>query len=219
MNITPAQVTAGQAAFTRLTLPLYDFFTLALVCRFAWRCPNSTVLAFYQHHLSANHLEVGVGTGYFLDHCRFPVAQPRLALLDLNPHCLTHTAKRVARYRPEIHRASVLEPVVLNTAKFDSVALNYVLHCLPGSLPGKGIAFGHLKALLNPGGKLFGATVLQHGVSHNVAANMALAQLNARQVFCNRQDTLAGLREALHQHLRDVQIEVHGSVALFVGTI
>lgn len=79
-----------------------------------------------------------MGTGYFLDHCQFPSAQPRLGLLDLNAHCLAHARQRIARYQPETYQASVLEPLNLNTQPFDSISLNYVLHCLPGSFPGKG---------------------------------------------------------------------------------
>jgi hypothetical protein len=40
----------------------------------------------YARHLSANHLEVGVGTGYFLEHGEFPESEPGLALLDLSPY-------------------------------------------------------------------------------------------------------------------------------------
>ncbi len=39
-------------------------------------------LTLYDQYVSANHLDIGVGTGYFLDHCRFPAANPRLALMD-----------------------------------------------------------------------------------------------------------------------------------------
>lgn len=218
MTTSQAQIDAGQAAFTSYNLPLYDFFILDLVCRFAWRCDTAKVMAFYRQHLSANHLEVGVGTGYFLDHSVFPSANPRLGLLDLNPHCLQHAAERLARYAPEIHRGNILEPLAVDARRFDTVGLNYVLHCLPGSLPGKGIAFKHLSALLNPGGKLFGATVLHGGVQHNFLAKHLMQQLNKRRLFSNQQDGLDGLVLALEQQLTNVQVETHGSVALFSGT-
>lgn len=60
--------------------------------------------------MPSNHLEVGVGTGYFLDRSSFPVPEPRLALLDLNPHWLKHTEARLARYTPEVYRANALVP-------------------------------------------------------------------------------------------------------------
>jgi hypothetical protein len=125
----------GQAAFTRTGLALYDLLVLRALCPWVWRCPNDRVLAAYRRYLSDNHLEVGVGTGYFLDHARFSSAAPRVALLDLNTHCLTRTARRIARYRPEVYQADVLQPIILETRRFDSIALNYVVHCLPALWP------------------------------------------------------------------------------------
>jgi hypothetical protein len=127
-SLPPAPATAdadrGQAAFTRTGLALYDLLVLRGLCPWIWRCPNKRILAAYREHLSNNHLEVGVGTGYFLDHARFSNAAPRVALLDLNTHCLARTARRVARYHPEIYRADVLQPIVLDVRRFDSIALN-----------------------------------------------------------------------------------------------
>ena len=70
----------GEAAFTRTGLALYDLLVLRGLCRWVWRCPNERILAAYRRHLSNNHLEVGVGTGYFLDRARFSDAAPRVAL-------------------------------------------------------------------------------------------------------------------------------------------
>jgi hypothetical protein len=94
-----------------------------------------------------------------------------------------------------------------------------VFHCLRGALPGKGIVFAHLKALLNPGGVLFGSTVLRRGVHGNVPADMFMHFLNARRLFCNEHDELDGLVHTLEQHLTDVRIEVVGCVALFSGRL
>jgi hypothetical protein len=84
------QLEPGQAAFNDLTLKYYDWL-LELTCNRIWRCSIERTLQLYQRYLASNHLEVGVGTGYFLDRSSFPVPEPRLALLDLNPHCLKHT--------------------------------------------------------------------------------------------------------------------------------
>jgi hypothetical protein len=219
MEAAVEQENQGHAAFTTRGLKFYDSLVLGLVCHLIWRCPNQRVLMHYQKHLSANHLEVGVGTGYFLDHAVFPVSRPRVALLDLNQNCLDRTAKCIARYSPETYQANVLMPIAINARKFDSVCLNYVLHCLPGALPEKGIVFSHLKSLLNPGGILFGATVLRRGVVGNVPASMFMQYLNKKKLFCNDRDELDGLVQALKQHLTDVHVEVIGCVALFSGRV
>ena len=211
------RIDAGQRPFNRATLAVYDSLVLELTCRYIWGCPSERTLAFYREHVSANHLEVGVGTGFFLDHATFPVDRPRLALLDLNPICLERTAARVARYRPEIYEGNVLEPIDVPAPRFDSIALNYVLHCLPGALPGKGIVFAHLAKLLNPGGTLFGATVLGGGVQRPLAARTLMRLCNATAVFSNARDDQIALEAALKRHLRDVRIETCGCVALFSG--
>ena len=207
----------GQAAFNRGNLALYDMAVLHLICRFAWGCPNGRILQAYREHASTNHLDVGVGTGYFLDHAQFPSATPRIALLDLNADCLAVTARRIARYRPEVYQANLLEPIAARMPAFDSIGMNYVLHCLPGGFPAKGRAIGHLAALLNPGGVLFGATLLQEGVPRNALARVLMRRFNADHTLHNDGDSLEGLRAALEAHLRGVRIEIVGSVALFSG--
>jgi SAM-dependent methyltransferase len=220
-TLAPATADAdrGQAAFTRTGLALYDLLVLRGVCPWVWRCPNERIHAAYRQHLSNNHLEVGVGTGYFLDRARFSDAAPRVALLDLNTHCLARTARRIARYHPEIYRADVLQPIVLDVRHFDSIALNYVVHCLPASWPDKGVVFEHLKTLLNPGGTLFGATLVQGDVPQTAAAAGLMRWFNARGTLHNQADTRIRLVEGLEQHLNDVQVEQVGCVALFSGRV
>src|SRR5262249_56455300 len=104
-------------------------------CCAAWGGrPPRHILALYDRAASANHLDAGVGTGYFLDRCRFPSPRPRLALLDLNPNPLQVAARRLARYRPEVYRANVLEPITIGTPPFGSVRMSCVPHCQPRAI-------------------------------------------------------------------------------------
>lgn len=203
-----------QAAFNHLTLRYYDKL-LEFMCNRIWRCPIERTLELYRHHLSSSHLEVGVGTGYFLDRGRFPAPEPRLALLDVNPDCLMHTARRLSRYAPEIYRANALALIELHLGCFESIAINYVLHCMPGALPEKGVTFANLRPLLESGGTLFGSTVLRQGVPCDIRTRASMRFFNACGVFCNLRDGLVGLRQALENNFRDVQIEVIGCVAQF----
>lgn len=209
-------VEATPVVFNQRMLKHYDWL-LEFTCNRVWRCPIRRTLELYQRHLSSNHLEVGVGTGYFLEHSHFPGPQPRLALLDVSPHCLKRTATRLSRYSPEVYRANALAPIDVSLRRFDSVALNYVLHCMPGALPEKGIAFANLKPLINASGVLFGSTVLRHGVRCDLRAKAFMRLYNARKVFCNLEDSLADLRQALETTFSNVQIEVVGCVAQFSG--
>jgi SAM-dependent methyltransferase len=208
-------VHAGQAVYTKPMLAVYDLAVLGFNCRFLWRCPSRDILALYNESVSTNHLDVGVGTGYFLDRCRFPDPRPRLALLDLNPNCLEVTARRLARYAPEAYRANVLAPVRIEAPGFDSVGMSFLLHCLPGTIRTKAVAFDHLKALLNPGGVIFGATLLGRGDDPGPVARRAMRFFNARKVFSNEHDDLTGLREELAGRFPETSVRVVGSVALF----
>ena len=66
------QRSLGAGAYGRLGLHFYDAGVLGLSSLLLWRCPSSRVLAQYQANVSANHLDVGVGTGYFLDKVGVP---------------------------------------------------------------------------------------------------------------------------------------------------
>jgi SAM-dependent methyltransferase len=216
-NITPDQVAAGQAVYSKRLLNAYDFLVLGVSNRFIWRCPTPRLLAHYNRHVTANHLDVGVGTGYFLDRCRFPTPSPRIALMDLNPNSLEFAARRIARYSPETYVRNVLEPIADPPAKFDSVGVNYLLHCLPGTIESKAAVFDHLLPLMNPGGVIFGSTLLQGGVRRNWAAKRLMKFYNAKGVFTNTQDDLDGLDRELRRRFQNVTIETIGSAAVFVG--
>ena len=214
-------VEAGAAIYTRQTLAAYDFVVLKVSNSLAWQCPSELILDFYNQHISANHLDVGVGTGYFLDKCRFPSAVPNIHLLDLNPHSLEATANRLRRYQPTTQRANVLEPLKLD-AKFGSIALNYLLHCLPGTMRSKGAVFDHLKPLLQPGGVIFGTTILgvdEADIQPNVLARLLLRLYNSSGVFGNRHDTLPDLESHLKANFRDVSTTLVGCVAFFSGRV
>lgn len=206
---------AGQAVYTRRTLKLYDLVVLGISNRWIWNCPTPQLLEFYNQHISGKHLDVGVGTGYFLDRCTFPSTEPRVELLDLNGDSLASTAERIARYQPQTHRANVLEPLQLKSEPFDSIGLNYLLHCLPGTMEQKAITFDHLNPLLNADGVLFGSTLLQGGVSRNAVARKLMAFYNRKGIFSNEADSLTSLQDALASRYDDWHTEVHGCGVLF----
>ena len=205
---------AGQAVYSRWTLQLYDLYVLGLSCRLAWRCPASALLAHYDAHVSGHHLDVGVGSGYFLDRCQFPVPRPDVVLLDLNETSLAFAARRIARLAPRTCRADVLEPLPL-VERFDSIGLGFLLHCLPGDMPHKARALAHLAAVLDPAGVLYGSTILAADVRHNRLGAALVDIYNRKGIFTNRSDSAAGLRAALDASFAEVSITVRGTVALF----
>ncbi len=208
---------AGAASYSKQVLSIYDFLVLGFANTFAWKCPTRLILDFHNKHVSGKHLDVGVGTGYFLDKCQFPSSHPIITLLDLNPNCLEVTAKRIRRYNPTTFIANVLEPLQLELTDFDSVGLNYLLHCLPGTMLSKGVVFENLKPLLNEQGVVFGTTILGQGVTHNFIARKMTSVLNSKGIFGNTNDNLEDLETILKDNFRDYSVQMIGCVALFVG--
>jgi hypothetical protein len=99
--------------------------------------------------------------------------------------------------------------------RFDSISLFYLLHCLPGPLDAKAAIFGNLKHNLQPGGVLFGATILGDEAGHNGFGRKLMDVYNKKGIFGNRQDTQVGFEGHLRQHFRDVTLKREGRVLLF----
>lgn len=207
----------GQAIYTKKILPFYDLFVIKFSNSLIWHCPQKILINFFKKNISNNHLDIGVGTGYFLRKLNLKPDEQRIGLLDLNRNCLDYTKKRLAQFQPEVYQHDIFEPFTSIIKRFDSVSLNYVLHCLPGKLPQKTIVFDHIKEILTPGGKLFGATILGKGVNKNWPAEKLMAIYNNKKIFDNLNDDHETLLNELQKRFSDVQIELNGYVALFSG--
>ena len=217
--ISDDSVEAGQAIYTQRTLRLYDLIVLGISNQFIWQCPTQQLVNYYNKNITVNHLDVGVGTGYFLDRCQFPSSTPRIALMDLNTNALEFAAHRLARYQTERYCRNVLEPINLEAEKFDSVGINYLLHCLPGSIESKAIAFDYLQTLMNPNAVIFGSTLLQGSVPRNWFAKRLMSVYNSKGIFSNQDDNLEGLERSLNHRFRDVSVQIVGCAALFSGRV
>jgi hypothetical protein len=51
-----------------LLLNAYDSLVLGPIARFVWRAPTTQLVERYRGHIRDRHLDVGPGTGYFLEH-------------------------------------------------------------------------------------------------------------------------------------------------------
>jgi len=207
-------IAKAHAIYTPFMLSVYDVLVHGLSNRLAWRCPTQRLLDLYRANLSANHLEAGVGTGFFLDQTGEQRLN-RLVLVDINRHCLDRAGRRLARFKPAFYQVNLLAPITLDVAPFASVGLTYVLHCLPGRMSEKLAAIDHLRPLMSKGAVLFGATILGRGIVPNGAARALLDLYNAKGVFNNREDDIASLSDGLRQRFDRVEIERRGCAALF----
>ena len=202
---------AGHAVYTKAFLRIYDPLVLGFFGRFVWRCPTSVLVDRYDALTGDPHLDVGPGTGYFLQEIAPPGS---VTLLDPNPNVLAHCRARLANLQPTAIQADILESPP-DIGRFGSVGMNYVLHCLPSRDNRKAMAVANAATLLRDSGVLFGATVLGSPDVHTLISRRALAANNRRGIFDNRDDSVETLAEALDQSFHETSIDVIGSVAVF----
>lgn len=206
----------GQRGYNPFLLAIYDPFVLGFMARAVWRTPIPPVVERYRRHLGRRHLDVGPGTGYFIEKAATP-AGTEITLLDPNPNVLARSARRLAAMHPVTVEADVMKPLPVD-GPFDSAALSFVLHCLRGPQPHKAVAIRNIAAVLAPGGVLFGSTVLGISERHTPQARMVLRAFNREGSFDNLGDTAEGLRQILEESFETVEVDVAGSAAHFVAT-
>ena len=205
----------GKSPYSRFVLAIYDWYVLGYNCRFLWECPPRHLLDLYNEYISANHIDIGVGTGYFLDKCKFPSPNIRLALMDSNANPLRVASKRLVRYKPEVYQRDASKPFNINAPAFDSIGVMNLLHCLPGNFKTKGVVFEHAKEVMNPGAVMFGSTILYEGVKRNSRATLAIKYYNKNGSMANMDDSLEDLRESLKSSFSESFVEVIGCEAIF----
>jgi ubiquinone/menaquinone biosynthesis C-methylase UbiE len=172
-------------------------------------------LNLYNQYISSNHLDVGVGTGYFLTKCKFPTDKPRIALVDLNTNSLAVAKERLSCYAPITFCRDAVKPLGIQTEPFSSIAINGLLHCLSGTMRTKSVVFDNLKPLLKPGGIVFGCTILSKGINTTRSAKWIMKWLNSRGVFCNLEDGFQELKRELSSRFKVYDLRVIGCMALF----
>ncbi|MBL1494414.1 class I SAM-dependent methyltransferase, partial [Klebsiella pneumoniae] len=149
-----SNVDNGTKIYTPFTLKLYDWWVLSISNSYAWHCPTKEILLpYFLQNLRPNHLDIGVGTGYYL--AKAP-ANYNISLMDLNKASLKTASARIgkARIRYEVqHNVFESYPEELH-GKFDSISMYYLLHCLPGAMVDKGVVIKNVKAALTKDGIL-----------------------------------------------------------------
>jgi ubiquinone/menaquinone biosynthesis C-methylase UbiE len=209
------EIRKGQAVYSKLVLRIYDFWVLGISNQYIWKCPTLKLMAYFNNHITSNHLDIGVGTGYFLDKCSFPSSKVRIALMDLNQNSLDEASMRIKRYNPTQYRFNVLEKIKLDTKAFDSISLNYLFHCLPGKLSDKLLVLDNINHLLSENGIIFGSTILSLGINKNRMATKLMSIYNKKGIFSNTQDSIEDLENYLSSKYSHYKIEIKGCVALF----
>lgn len=206
----------GQSDYNELLLRLYDPLVLGPIARYVWRFSKDRGVRLYREHIRPNHLDVGPGTGYFLEHAGLPEGS-KVTILDPNRTVLRHVTRRLRNLDVTAVEADVLKPLPV-AGPFDSAAMSAVLHCLPGPLERKAVAVANVAGVLAPGATFFGATVLGRSARHTRLGRAFLTAFNRRGAFDNLDDTEEGIADILRRSFRQVTIETTGGLALFTAT-
>lgn len=206
----------GQSDYTKSLLRVYDRAVLGLAARFVWRCPTPRLVEGYRQHIRDRHLDVGPGTGYFIERSGLPDGS-HVTIVDPNPNVLGYATRRLGRLDVTAVEADVLKPLPVE-GPFDSAALHLVIHCLPGPLSRKAAAVANVAAVMAPAGVLFGASVLGTSGPQTWLSRRVLAAFNRRGAFDNLNDTEEGLREILATSFDHVELETVGAIAIFAAS-
>lgn len=207
------KINVSQRYFNPLLLSFYDFLVYRIISQYVWGCPTALLVNRYKHYIQKNHLEVGTGTGYLIDKC--DAKSINLDLMDLSRACLKKSNHRLKRYSPTLIRHNILEKPIEDDKRYDSIGINYVMHCVEGDFTTKSNAFNNLKKLLKDNGVIFGATVMQTSQS-SLVARVFTKFLNRIGIFNNDRDNFKGLKNALEDNFKYVDLYIKSSVVLFV---
>ncbi len=216
LYVSEDDIKAGYAAYTRFLLSIYNLSVIHFSNRWIWRCPKRYQLEQYIKYTTSHHLDIGVGTGYYLKHNHWPT-DARLALMDMSPMSLKAAQRAVCNLSPTSYQADIFKPQDALKEQFSSISMNYLLHCLPGSMHAKSVVLEHIVNMLKLGGILFGATILSDERLHTPASRALMKFYNRKGIFSNRYDTQLALQDVLKKYLDNVEIQVIGCVALFKG--
>ena len=103
----------GQSDYTRTLLRLYDRMVLGFAARSVWRCPTPRLVEGYRQHIRDRHLDVGPGTGYFLERSGLADGS-RVTILDPNTNVLEHASRRLQRLDITAVEADVLKKLPID---------------------------------------------------------------------------------------------------------
>ncbi|MGW5454041.1 class I SAM-dependent methyltransferase [Nocardia sp. NPDC003979] len=211
------------APYTRAFLTVYDAWVIRLSNRFAWQCDSDVMLELYEQNLGRRHLEIGPGSGWYLANTSAAPDPGHITLMDLNPTPLSFTARRISKPDRVVDSVcgSVLNPVPVEAgAGYDSIGINFVLHCVPGDFITKGVAFRHLADVLADDGVLFGSTILGRNNAPRTLFGRALTAVYSRLgAFNNRHDNRGELETSLEEAFGEYSITDVGAVTLFTARL
>ena len=199
--------------FVSSSIKIYDFVVNDLNCKYAWRCHKNNIFKNYQNNLKNNHLEIGPGSGYFLNPKFHQKKIDNLFLMDINQPILKASKENLDKYYSNIQTVNhnIFEKS-LNSLQIDSIGINYVLHCVPGSLDNK---LEKLYLNLPKNTNIFGATVISDIDKQTPLSKLELKLLNHKGVFNNKLDFSNNFIDFVERNRLPYSYQIIGNVLIF----
>ncbi|AJI56648.1 methyltransferase small domain protein [Francisella philomiragia] len=202
----------GQKVYSKLVLKLYNFVVLFFNNTFLWKCKTSQLLQLYKDNVSHNHLDIGVGSGYYLKNVKDRLS--KVALMDLNPNCLEYVKNVLKDKEVSTYQVDILKDVAEEFyAKYESISCNYLIHCLPDN-GNKEKVFENIAKMLSKDGVAFGSTII-NDYSSKLAIKVA-NKFNAKGVFDNKNDTYESIEKYIKNNFAEYTIKQIGSVCVYI---
>lgn len=192
---------------------------------FLWRIAESNIHSLYSNNVGAKHAEIGVGTGLFLSKDALSTCKS-VTLMDLNQNSLNVCEKRILSSYLTDNRAPNVNKLIADITtevslashkqKYDSVAANFLFHCLHGSsLNDKQPEFKNCAALHSSNGAFFGSTILGKEMTDDAEAAgeislNVLKNYNDWGIFGNMGDSFKDLESILNELFSDVEVKKVG---------
>lgn len=209
-----AKIHPGARYYGALTLPLYDAAVLNVAVPRAWGVPLEVGRDMYRRLVGARHLDIGVATGYFLRAALEERDAASVTLMDLNENATRYAAGKLERFDVTEAVGDALEPFPVD-GPFDSVAMFHLLHCMPGTVAEKAVAFDHAIAVMAPGAVCFGASVTPAGRRLNPFGRLVLNASNRTGALNNAQDSHEALRREIEARFAEARVELRGAMTLW----
>ncbi|KAF7593564.1 hypothetical protein BBP40_011184 [Aspergillus hancockii] len=209
---TTAAAERGAAFYDTWQVYAYDMMVLGFINSFGWCCPtNKHLLPLFQANIRSNHLDIGVGTGYYHKFSSFPGS---LTLCDLSVGALEMAKARSGVDNVKVIRCDITQELPTDEV-FDSISMFYLLHCLPGPIENKTAVIERVLPNLASDGVLTGATILGKGVTDGFIGRLWRNYVNGKGYLDNSEDDAQSFIDTLNDNFEDVETKVVGAVLVF----
>ena len=222
------QKTSGtsEAIYNPKVLEMYDNVVWKFNSPALWRMNKADTYQLYKDCVGENHCEIAVGTGLFMKDYVLDKDTPEqlsLALCDLNKNTLDMAEQRIKESAAASGKIVDIKTAIVDITSpgsiptemlhsYDSVAANFLLHCLHGGgLHDKVAGVQGCAALVKQDGWFFGSTLLGRDLlddAHNAgpAAIKTVEFYNEIGIFGNKEDSMEDLESVLKEVFSEVEV-------------